>query len=55
MPTLSLFWLKKHEHDKQATGPLSHFQLGFERRFERLREGYRGALESWGHERNGLR
>ncbi|RDS81261.1 AcrB/AcrD/AcrF family protein [Dyella monticola] len=46
VPTLSLFWLKKHEHNKQATGPLSHFQLGFERRFERLREGYRGALET---------
>ena len=46
VPTLSLFWLKKHEHNKQASGPLSHFQLGFERRFERLREGYRGALET---------
>jgi CzcA family heavy metal efflux pump len=46
VPTLSLFWLKKHQHDKQANGPLSHFQLAFERRFERLREGYRGALET---------
>ncbi|MFC3649941.1 efflux RND transporter permease subunit [Dyella humi] len=46
VPTLSLFWLKKHEHNKQASGPLSHFQLAFERRFERLREGYRGALET---------
>jgi CzcA family heavy metal efflux pump len=46
VPTLSLFWLKKHNHDKQATGPMSHFQLAFERRFERLREGYRGALET---------
>ena len=46
VPTLSLFWLKKHQHEKQANGPLSHFQLAFERRFERLREGYRGALET---------
>jgi len=46
VPTLSLFWLKKHNHDKQATGPMSHFQLAFERRFERLRAGYRGALET---------
>ncbi|GGA21150.1 efflux RND transporter permease subunit [Dyella nitratireducens] len=46
VPTLSLFWLKKHDHNKQANGPLSGFQLAFERRFERLREGYRGALET---------
>ena len=46
VPTLSLFWLKKHVHDKQANGPMSRFQLAFERRFERLREGYRGALET---------
>jgi len=46
VPTLSLFWLKKHVHDKQANGPMSHFQLAFERRFERLRTGYRGALET---------
>ncbi|HUB89238.1 MAG TPA: efflux RND transporter permease subunit [Dyella sp.] len=46
VPTLSLFWLKKHVHDKQVTGPMSRFQLAFERRFERLREGYRGALET---------
>ncbi|GLQ52229.1 efflux RND transporter permease subunit [Dyella flava] len=46
VPTLSLFWLKKHEHDAQPNGPLGHFQRGFERRFERIREGYRGALET---------
>jgi CzcA family heavy metal efflux pump len=51
VPTLSLFWLKKHQHDKQASGPLSGFQLAFERRFERLREGYRGALETTEHHR----
>jgi multidrug efflux pump subunit AcrB len=46
VPTLSLYWLKKHDHDAKPTGPLSHFQHGFERRFERIREGYRGALET---------
>jgi multidrug efflux pump subunit AcrB len=46
VPTLSLFWLKKHQHDAQPNGPLGHFQRGFEKRFERVREGYRGALET---------
>jgi multidrug efflux pump subunit AcrB len=46
VPTLSLYWLKKHEHDAKPTGPLSRFQFGFERRFERIREGYRNALET---------
>jgi multidrug efflux pump subunit AcrB len=46
VPTLSLFWLKKHQHDAQPSGPLGHFQRGFEKRFERLREGYRAALET---------
>ncbi|HTV85945.1 MAG TPA: efflux RND transporter permease subunit [Dyella sp.] len=46
VPTLSLFWLQKHEHDKKPTGALSHFQHGFETRFEKIREGYRHALET---------
>ena len=46
VPTLSLYWLKKHEHDAQPNGPMGRFQRGFERRFERVREGYRGALET---------
>jgi multidrug efflux pump subunit AcrB len=46
VPTLSLFWLKKHDHHAQPSGPLGHFQRGFERGFERVREGYRGALET---------
>ncbi|WP_233843312.1 efflux RND transporter permease subunit [Dyella sp. 2HG41-7] len=46
VPTLSLFWLKKHDHDAKPTGPLSRFQHAFERHFERLRNGYRGALET---------
>ncbi|GGA07460.1 efflux RND transporter permease subunit [Dyella caseinilytica] len=46
VPTLSLYWLKKHEHDAQPSGPFGHFQRGFEKRFERMRNGYRGALET---------
>ena len=46
VPTLSLFWLKKHVHDAQPSGPFGHFQRGFEKRFERVREGYRDALET---------
>jgi multidrug efflux pump subunit AcrB len=47
VPTLSMYWLKKHEKDeKPPTGRLAHFQAGFENRFERMREGYRRALES---------
>jgi multidrug efflux pump subunit AcrB len=46
VPTLSLYWLKKHDHDAKPTGPLSRFQHGFENRFERLRNGYHGALET---------
>ncbi|GLQ97125.1 efflux RND transporter permease subunit [Dyella mobilis] len=46
VPTLSMYWLKKHQHDAQPTGPLGRFQRGFERGFERVRTGYRGALET---------
>jgi multidrug efflux pump subunit AcrB len=46
VPTLSLFWLKKHQHDAPPSGPLGRFQRGFERGFERVRTGYRGALET---------
>ncbi|OOG64537.1 RND transporter [Rhodanobacter sp. B04] len=47
VPTLSLYWLRKHMHGEQASkGPLARFQLGFERRFERIRDSYRGALET---------
>ena len=46
VPTLSLYWLKKHDHDAKPTGALSRFQHGFENRFERLRNGYHGALET---------
>jgi multidrug efflux pump subunit AcrB len=47
VPTLSLYWLKKHAHGEQASsGVLGRFQQGFERRFERIRESYRNALET---------
>ena len=46
VPTLSLYWLQKHDHDAKPTGPFSRFQHGFESRFERIRNGYHGALET---------
>jgi multidrug efflux pump subunit AcrB len=46
VPTLSLYWLQKHDHDAKPTGPFGRFQHGFESRFERIRNGYRGALET---------
>src|SRR3984885_2500040 len=47
VPTLSMYWLKKHgEEASHAPGPLKRFQLGFERRFERLRERYHALLEA---------
>ena len=44
VPTLSLYWLKKHDHEAKPVGPLGRFQAGFENRFERARAGYRRAL-----------
>ncbi|MFZ0869488.1 MAG: efflux RND transporter permease subunit [Rhodanobacter sp.] len=47
VPTLSLYWLKKHAHGEQApSGALARFQVGFERRFESIRDSYRNALET---------
>jgi len=46
VPTLSLYWLKKHEHNQAPKGMLGRFQAGFERRFESTRNSYRGALET---------
>ena len=54
IPTLAKFWLKKQddsvdsaqkESGKKSTNALARFQQGFERRFERLREGYHALLE----------
>ena len=51
VPTLSMYWLKKHDEHKQPSGMLGRFQAGFENRFERIREGYRNALETTEHHR----
>ncbi len=47
IPTLAKFWLQKKDHQDQPTRGnfLQRFQSGFERRFERLRDGYRELLE----------
>ena len=47
VPTLSKYWLKMHDPEAhaKARGALARFQLGFERRFEALRELYHGLLE----------
>jgi multidrug efflux pump subunit AcrB len=47
IPTLAKFWLQKKDHqDHPKRGNfLQRFQSGFERRFERLRDGYRELLE----------
>jgi len=47
VPTLSLYWLKKHAPGiPTAKGPLGRFQAAFERRFERTRESYRDVLQT---------
>jgi multidrug efflux pump subunit AcrB len=45
IPTLANFWLKKHDDAKpRSKNWLVRFQEGFEKRFERMREGYRNLL-----------
>jgi multidrug efflux pump subunit AcrB len=46
IPTLAKYWLKKpdEEADRGRGSFLSRFQKGFEKRFERLRHGYRNLL-----------
>ncbi|OOG46844.1 efflux RND transporter permease subunit [Rhodanobacter sp. C01] len=46
VPTLSLYWLKKHVHGEQPKGVLGRFQAGFEKRFESIRDSYRNALQT---------
>ncbi len=47
VPTLSAYWLKKHEKNAHAPkGVFGRFQAGFEKRFETIRHGYRDALET---------
>jgi multidrug efflux pump subunit AcrB len=48
VPTMAMFLLKTHVHHEgtpaPSRNPLVRFQKGFERNFERLREGYRNLL-----------
>jgi multidrug efflux pump subunit AcrB len=48
VPTLSKYWLQPHDPHAHANtrNPLKRFQLGFERRFEWIRERYHALLES---------
>jgi CzcA family heavy metal efflux pump len=52
VPTLVMYFLKNHEHEdkfKVGTGifaPSKRFQIGFERRFEQLRDAYHRTLRS---------
>ncbi|WP_449428622.1 efflux RND transporter permease subunit [Rhodanobacter umsongensis] len=46
VPTLSLYWLRKHVHGEPPKGALGRFQAGFERRFESIRDSYRDALQT---------
>ncbi|MHB8849335.1 MAG: efflux RND transporter permease subunit, partial [Burkholderiales bacterium] len=46
VPTLSMYWLKIHQHDSKPSSWLGKFQKGFERRFEKLRERYHRGLQS---------
>jgi CzcA family heavy metal efflux pump len=59
VPTLTMYLLRGHEHEDRfkpgrgITAPFKNFQIGFERRFERMREAYRRTLQS-AMERRGL-
>jgi multidrug efflux pump subunit AcrB len=50
VPTMAHYLLRKHDthaahtHDARSRNPLVNFQRGFERRFERIRLGYRELL-----------
>ncbi|HZS26171.1 MAG TPA: efflux RND transporter permease subunit [Candidatus Angelobacter sp.] len=52
VPTLVMYLLRGHEHEDKfkvgrgITAPFKRFQIGFEHRFERLRESYHGTLKS---------
>jgi len=59
VPTLVMYLLRGHEHENKFkvgrgfSAPFKRFQIGFERRFERLRDAYHRALRS-AMERRGL-
>ena len=45
VPTMALYLLRAKPHGNAPTrNPFTRFQRGFERRFERVRQGYQGAL-----------
>jgi len=45
VPTMAMYLLRKHEHHQKASrNPLTLFQRGFERGFERLRSAYQDVL-----------
>ena len=49
VPTLSKYWLKKHDphvHAQPTNNPLQRFQRGFESRFEKFRGRYHEVLQS---------
>jgi multidrug efflux pump subunit AcrB len=48
VPTLAKFLLRAHPpgHPAPANNPFGRFQAGFEHRFDRMRERYRGLLEA---------
>jgi CzcA family heavy metal efflux pump len=48
VPTLAKYWLKAHDqgHQNVARGVWGRFEASFQRRFEHVREIYRGLLES---------
>src|SRR5581483_7558625 len=53
VPTMAMYLMTHHEHDadKPKRSKLGHFQEGFERRFEALRDSYRSVMESLMHHR----
>jgi multidrug efflux pump subunit AcrB len=50
VPTMVMYLLRSHQHE-EAPGLPARFQHGFERWFERRRQGYRNALETCLHHR----
>jgi CzcA family heavy metal efflux pump len=44
VPTLAKYWLKPHAHLAAGNHPLARLQRGFERGFDRVRDGYKDVL-----------
>jgi len=47
VPTLAMYLLRAKEHGAAARGFFAHFQQGFERAFERIRDKYHALLQSF--------